>query len=267
MCAQSSHIKMFGHLLLNQQSIFHICHGPHSLLLPPFFSSFLSFFLSFTRRSFLPIFGASAESCIVLTFPWIPSFHQWLALLLNWTRSIYSQTKMQSLRALEGGGSERNRTCVLYDGRHWRTRPISSSLLLLSQPQPRFHCAACSLAKHHLALDAQAIVGCHRGRCVQCFYAVCIASVQVKLQRWIKFYKDSVFFSQWQDCLFCKKLMYPHLTQYLWDFLACSHISCYVDNTAQTKCHKAHVFVSVQADGRKWLQISIFLHLSPECSD
>lgn len=40
-----------------------------------------------------------------------------------------------------------------------------------------------------------------------------------------------------------------------------------VDNAAQSIRHKAHVFVCVQADGRKWLQISIFLHLSLECSD
>ena len=41
----------------------------------------------------------------------------------------------------------------------------------------------------------------------------------------------------------------------------------YVNNTAQSVCHKAHVFMCVQADGRKWLQISIFLRLSLECSD
>lgn len=33
MYAWSSHIRMFGHLLLNQLPIFHICHGPH--ILPP----------------------------------------------------------------------------------------------------------------------------------------------------------------------------------------------------------------------------------------
>lgn len=43
--------------------------------------------------------------------------------------------------------------------------------------------------------------------------------------------------------------------------------SDYIDNTAQSICHKAHVFVCVQADGRKLLQISIFMHLSLECSD
>lgn len=43
--------------------------------------------------------------------------------------------------------------------------------------------------------------------------------------------------------------------------------SDYIDNTAQSICHKAHVFVCVQADGRKLLQISILMHWSLECSD
>lgn len=61
---------MFGHLSHNQPAIFHICHGlilPLPSLPPPFFS----------RRSFLPIFGAGAERCIVLPFPWTLAFHQW----------------------------------------------------------------------------------------------------------------------------------------------------------------------------------------------
>lgn len=91
MCTRGSHIKMFGHLLLNQLPIFHICHGPHH-----------RFFSPLTRQSLLPIFGAAADFCIVLPFPWILSFHQCLAFLLNWTRSIYGQTKIQSLCALEG---------------------------------------------------------------------------------------------------------------------------------------------------------------------
>lgn len=60
MLAQSSHIKMFGHLLLNQLPIFHICHDPHTLLLPVFFFYQIIFFL--------PIFGVCAEFCIVLPF-------------------------------------------------------------------------------------------------------------------------------------------------------------------------------------------------------
>lgn len=110
--AQGSHIRMFGHLLLNQPPIFHICHGPHILPPPSAFFFFLLFF-SFTGWSFLPIFGVSAVFYIVLPFPWILSFHQWLAFLLNWTRSIYDQTKIQSLCLSERESSEGNRTCVL----------------------------------------------------------------------------------------------------------------------------------------------------------
>ncbi len=40
MYAQSSHIRMFGHLLLNHLPIFHICHGPHILPLPLIFLFF-----------------------------------------------------------------------------------------------------------------------------------------------------------------------------------------------------------------------------------
>ena len=45
---------------LNQLAIFHICHSSHTLPLPWIF-----FLFSFTRQSFLPIFGAGAEFCIV----------------------------------------------------------------------------------------------------------------------------------------------------------------------------------------------------------
>lgn len=47
MYAQSSHIKIFGHLLLNQLPIFHICHGLHILPL-------LSIFFFFHQTIFSP---------------------------------------------------------------------------------------------------------------------------------------------------------------------------------------------------------------------
>lgn len=50
--AQGSHIKMFGHLLLNQLLIFHICHAPHILPLPSI--SFFSFFSFFHQTIFSP---------------------------------------------------------------------------------------------------------------------------------------------------------------------------------------------------------------------
>lgn len=159
---------MFGHLLLNQLPIFHICHGPHILPLPFFF---FFFFFSSSRRSFLPIFGASAAFCIVLPFPWILSFHQWLAFLLNWTRSIYSQTKIQSLCALEGEGSERNRTCVLYDGHHWHTHTSYFQLSFLVIVAAAMAPLSCSLStpgskcSSYCWLSLSPVVGSASTRC------------------------------------------------------------------------------------------------------
>lgn len=76
----------------------------------------LSFFFSlFARRSFLPIFGAGAEFCIVLPFPWILSFHHWLAFPFELNqinlrpRQRYSLCVRWRWKAVRGNG-----TCVCF---------------------------------------------------------------------------------------------------------------------------------------------------------
>lgn len=71
MCAQHYHIKNIWPFIAQPTTHFsYLSWSTHS--------PFPFDFFSFMRQSFFPIFGASADFCIVLTFPWILSFHQWL---------------------------------------------------------------------------------------------------------------------------------------------------------------------------------------------
>lgn len=108
MLAQSSHIKMFGHLLLNQLPIFHICHDPHTLLQPLFF-----FFFNQMIFFFLPIFGACAGFCIVL--PFFPGYclfiSGWLSFWIEPDQFTVRQRYSLSLCVLKREGKDM-RLCI-----------------------------------------------------------------------------------------------------------------------------------------------------------
>lgn len=57
----------------------------------------------FNRVIFPPHIWSRCSILHTFAFPWILSFHQSLAFLLKWTRSIYGQTEIQSVCVLDRG--------------------------------------------------------------------------------------------------------------------------------------------------------------------
>lgn len=62
-----------------------------------------SVFFFFHRVIFPPHIWSPCSILHTFAFPWILSFHQSLAFLLKWTRSIYGQTEIQSVCVLDRG--------------------------------------------------------------------------------------------------------------------------------------------------------------------